>query len=325
MPQGMPTLLDAAVLRNDPVVEGLIEENQLLVPEFQLFPVRELGVGITAYHTMVRTGIPDAHFRNINEGVPRSKSAFEKRLAECFVIDSPVAADSALADQWPGGRAAYQTIEASGVFEGTMRRIAKQTYYGNSAAAVAKGLGEKKGFPGLIDAYDTGEEIDAGGAVGANRTSVWAVKLGIKDVHFTLGGGTVIALPPDWRKETMYDENNNPFTAYVNNLQGWIGLQVGSENSVRRIRNLTDEVDVDGVLTHGMNDTLGQEALESFPSGVVPDFFLMTRRSRRQLRVSRQAVVAVIGKSVGDVPIPTDIEGIPIVITEAISNDEGAL
>lgn len=323
MPQGMPTLLDAAVLRNDPIVEGLIEENQMLVPEFQLFPVRELGQGVTAYHTLLRTGIPDAHFRSINEGVPRSKSAFEKRLAECFVIDSPVAADSALAQQWPGGVSAYQTLEASGVLEGTMRRIAKQTYYGNSAAAVAAGLGEKKGFPGLLDSYDDQYSVSAGGAADHGRTSVWAVKLGFKDCHFTLGGGTVLSLA-EWRKETMYDENNNPFTAWVNNLQGWIGFQVGSVHSVRRVKNISAD-EANKMFT----DDMALDLLDTFPAGIVPDLFLMTRRSRTQLRKSRQlkfnAGALAAANAAQQVPTPTDIEGIPIVITEAISNNEGSL
>jgi hypothetical protein len=67
---------------------------------------------------LVRTGYPTAQFRNANEGVPRSKSSFENRLVECFIIDSQVAADKALADVWePGGAAAYQMIEGAGVLE----------------------------------------------------------------------------------------------------------------------------------------------------------------------------------------------------------------
>jgi hypothetical protein len=313
---GMPTILDLAKQRGNDLTVGLIEESIQVNPEIRVFPAR--GIKSTSYKTLVRTGYPTAQFRNLNEGTPRSKSTFENRLVECFVIDSQVAADKALADVWePGGAAAYQMIEGAGVLEATHRRVAKSIYYGNSAAAVAAGLGDPKGFPGLIDAYDNvGHYVDATGSTA--KTSVWAVKLGIKDVHLIEGGDTSISLMPDWRIETVYDASNNPFTAYVNSLMGWLGLQVGSVHSVVRIQNIgTDS-------GKGMTDALGQLAIELFPSGVAPDYFIMNRRSRRQLHGSRIPTVNN-PLNANQVPLPTDIEGIPILITDAISNNEGTL
>jgi hypothetical protein len=313
---GMPTMLDLAKQLGNDAAVGLIEENIQINPEVRTFPAR--GIKGTSYKTLIRTGYPTAQFRNINEGVPRSKSVFENRLVEAFVLDTQIAADKALADVWDGGVAAYQAIESVGVTEAVLRRVSKSIYYGNSAASVAAGLGDVKGFPGFVDAYDTAaHEVDAGGSTAL--TSVWAVKLGIKDVHLVNAGGNVLGILPEWRIQSVADASNNFFTAYVNSLMGWIGMQVGSIHSLVRIKKVGTDAG------KGMTDALGQQAIELFPSGVMPDFFIMNRRSRRQLHQSRTIVTATGGFLANNLPLPTDIEGVPLLITDSISNAEGTL
>lgn len=311
---GMPTLLDLAKQRGNDVQVGLIEESIQVNPELRLIGMRPISG--TSYKTLIRTGYPVAQFRFANEGVPRSKSTFENRITECFILDSQIAADKAVADVWePGGVGAYQMIEAGGVMEAVFRRVGRQVYYGNSDVSVAAGLGDAKGFPGFVDAYDVAaHEVDATGTTA--KSSVWAVKLGIKDVHFVSGGGGLPNILPEWRTQTVQVEDNAAFTAYVNSLMGWIGMQVGSLHSLVRIKNLGTDTN------KGLTDSLGYSALELFPTGVVPDFFLMNRRSVKQLRESRQAIVAVGGGLPNSVPQPTELAGIPIVVTDNISNAE---
>lgn len=314
MPYGLPTMLDLAKTKdNDPVV-GLIEENIKVMPEFGLFPSRQISK--TSYRTIIRTGYPTSAFRAANSGQRRSKSAFENRITECFIIDTPIAADKQVADAWePGGAPEYQTIESEGVLIATSRRVATSIYYGNSAVSVAAGLGDAKGFPGLVDSYDaTGHSVNATGSTAL--TSVWAIKLGIKDVHLVFGGNSVLTMLPTWRIETAYDASGNPYTAYMNNLAGWIGLNVSTINTVVRIYNIGTDTN------KGMTDSLGQQALELFPAQVYPDYFIMNRRSRRQLKQSRVAVSTGQGWNANSVPLPSDIEGIPILITDALSNAE---
>jgi hypothetical protein len=316
---GMPTLLDLALQKGNDQIVGLIEESIRVNPEIGLFPARTISG--TSYKTLVRTGFPTVRFRGANEGSARSKSTFEQRNTECFIIDSQVAADKMLADAWePGGAAAYQMIEAQGTTEGALRTVARQIYYGNSAAAVTAGLGDAKGFPGFIDAYDeTDHQVDATGSTA--KTSVWAVKLGVKDVHLIGGGNKTLDFAMDeWRIQTVQLEDNLAFTAYVNQLNGWIGMQVGSVHSLVRIKNIGTDVG------KGMTDSLGQQAIEKFPSGVAPDYFIMNRRSRRQLHDSRTSIAGTGGGILpGAIPLPTSIEGIPIIVTDALSIAEGTL
>lgn len=312
----MPTLLDLAKQRGNDVQVGLIEESILVMPEMRLFPMRQIS-GV-AYKTLIRTGYPTAQFRSANEGVPRSKSTFENRTVECYIIDSQIAADKAVADAWePGGFSAYQMIESVGVLEAVMRRVARSIYYGNAADAVTAGLGDAKGFPGFIQAYDAAaHEVDAGGSTAL--TSVWAVRLGIKDVHLIAGANQLPNILPEWRIQTVMLEDNAAMTAYVNSLMGWIGMQVGSVYSLVRIKKIGTDTG------KGMTDSLGQQAIELFPSGVMPDFFIMNRRSRRQLHNSRTPT-GNNPLTPNQVPTPTEIEGVPLIITDAISNAEGTL
>lgn len=311
---GMPNMLDLAKQRGNDTQVGLIEESIQVNPEMRLFPMRIISG--TAYKTLIRTGYPTAQFRFANEGVPRSKSTFENRQVECFIVDSQIAADKAVADAWePGGVAAYQMIEAGGVMEAVMRMVARQIYYGNSSLAVAAGLGSAKGFPGFVDAYDTdAHEVDATGTTA--KTSVWGVRLGIKDVHLIGGGNNALDLSmPEWRIQTVAVESNAAMTAYVNSLMGWIGMQIGAIHSLVRIKNVATDAG------KGLTDALGYQAQELLPSGYNFDFFICNRRSRRQLQSSRQALSANVVQATS-IPLPTDLAGVPLIITDAISNAE---
>lgn len=311
---GMPTILDLTKTRGNDQQVGLIEESIMVNPEMRIFPMRTISG--TAYKTLIRTGYPTAQFRSANEGVPRSKSTFENRVVECFILDSQIAADKMIADAWePGGAAAYQLIEAQGVMEAQMRRVARSIYYGNSQVAVTGGLGDAKGFPGFIDAYDmTNFEVDATDNTAC--TSVWAIKLGLKDIHMIGGGNNTIDILPEWRIQSVQVETNAQFTAYVNALTGWLGMQVGSVHSMVRCKNIGTTA------LKGMTDTLGATMLEKFPTGIMPDYFVMNRRSRRQLWQARVNQAVGSGFTANSVPLPTDIEGVPLLITDAIVNNE---
>lgn len=54
---------------------------------------------------------------------------------------------------------------------------------------------------------------------------------------------------------------------------------------------------------------------------MLPNYIVMNRRSAAQLRKSRTATNATGAPA----PWPTEIEGIPIIVTDAIGNAEAAL
>jgi hypothetical protein len=203
-------------------------------------------------------------------------------------------------------QAQYLSNEASGFIEAAFRHVGKQTWYGTSNDA--------KGFPGIIAQMlaDTAHQVDATGT--AAKSSVFFVRLARETVQFLFGNGETISLRPQWIEETVYDTDNNPYQALTNWLNGQVGLRVANKHSVVRIKNI-------GTATGKMlTDALMFSAYEKFTTalGAEPTHIFLTPRSREQLRASRTATTT----NGQPVPLPTDWNGIPLVATSAISNDE---
>jgi len=294
------TLLDLAKLNPDPFIQGVIEEALGSAPELKVANARTMPG--TGYRTVVRTGLPATGFRDANEGVDSVLSTFESRLCKCYILAARVEVDQAIADAYVDGAFGYQALEAVGVMEAAYRKVGAQFYYGVNS--------DGKGFPGLIASYDEANmTVDAEAT--ANKTSVWFVKFGERDVQFIFGEGSPLQVS-DWRIESLEDADGKKFPGYVADLTTWLGLQFVNKNSAVRIKNL-------GV-SNGtrMSDDFAFEALSKFPVGVRPDFCFMNRRSLEQLRRSRTNVTSPTG-----VPtIPDNVGGIPIVVTDSLVNTE---
>jgi hypothetical protein len=298
------TLLDIAKANGADATAGLIEEAAKATPEIIRLPARPIRG--TNFKTLVRTGVPVAGFRGANEGTDAVKSTWINRLVEAFILNPRWECDKAVADAYEDGAEAWIAMEASGILQGSLIALATQFYYGIS------GGGHAKGFPGLVEVYDsTNMAVDAGGTTGSTGSSVWGVKFGPQDVQLVVGQGGDIAVS-DVRTETILDDASKKLTAYVQELQAWVGLQVGSVYSVGRIKKLTAD---DG---KGLTDDLVADMLDLFPIGKKPDVLFMSRRSRGQLRKSRTAVNATGAPA----PIPLESHGIPIEATDAIVDTE---
>jgi hypothetical protein len=104
------TLLDLAKLNSSDKVVGLIEEVRTAAPEFDVIPARTIKG--TTYQTVLRTGLPSAGFRKVNEGVTPSKSTFASMLVQCFILSARVEVDKALAGAFEDGESSLEAIEA---------------------------------------------------------------------------------------------------------------------------------------------------------------------------------------------------------------------
>lgn len=299
----VPTLLDIAKL-DAGIGYPLIEEAVKLAPELMVIPADTI-LGTTMELT-VRTGLPSIRFRNANEGVPRSKSSYETRTFQTHILDHQVAVDEQIVN---GARDKGRLLEnhASGVMEATMQYIGSQFYYGTGNDA--------KGFPGLLAQCksDAAHTVDASGA--ASKTSVWFLRLGRECVEFLFGNGQTIRLNETWELETVYDDNGNPYKAYTNWMKGRVGMRLANKNCAVRIKNVEET----GTNKKTLNDTLLYAAYEKFTEfGFEPTHIFMNGRSREQLRNSRTAT----NSNGTPAPLPTEWEGIPIIRTASIANDE---
>jgi len=301
----MPTLLDIAKANGSDAVVGLIDEATRAQPELTLGAARTIK-GLN-YKTLVRTANPTVAFRNANEGAAVTKGSYENRLVETFILNPRWECDKAVADRYEDGPEAYIALEAAAMMEAAMQHLAKVFYYGTNAT-----YGDAKGFPGLLDVYDsTNMVVDAGGTTDNVASSVWAVKFGPKDVTWVWGNEGQLEMD-DPTTARVLDADGNPYTAYVQELLAYPGLQVGSIYSVGRIKKLTTD---NG---KGLTDDLISQLLSKFPVGRKPDVLFMSRRSLQQLQASRTAT----NPTGAPAPFPQDAFGIPIAVTDAIVDTE---
>lgn len=300
-----PTMLDIAKRTGTDELVGLIDETSKATPEVRIAAARTISG--TSYKTKIRVGLPGGdYWRDANDGSTPGKQKIENRRIETFIFNPKWVCDKAVADDSEDGPVAYIAEEAEAITEGAMQQLGRQFYYGRAAS------GGSKGSPGLLDVYDAANmEVDAGGST--NRSSVWAVKWGNKDVQWVIGRNGTFELT-DVTTQQMNGENNQPMTSYIQEILARIGVQVGSVYSVGRIKN------VDTTSGHELTDDLIYELLFKFPAGVQPDVLLMNPRSLQLLRESRQATNATGAPA----PIPDSVGGVPIAVTDSINNDEAA-
>ena len=310
-PTGRDTLLTLTQLNfdgSDSAVPDIVEDNIQYCPEAGLFEADVIER--TSYPALVRTGYPTAQFRQYNQGVAPSGATYRTVEVQTSIIDTRVECDKRYADSYhKGGAPAWQTLKASEEMVGIMRLIGHQTYYGKD--------NDPLGFPGLWELVDPGMMIDLEGAVQGDgfRSSIWAVKTGPLDVMHVYGNNKTLDMEPEWRVQDFTPDPTQPtkkIVGYVNQWGGHVGLQVLGKNSIACIKNVTSDPD------HPVTMEIMRELLEVFPIGVVPDYIMMTRQTRKYLRKS------LITALIPDPPTPTDVDDVPFVATDSISNAEAA-
>lgn len=316
----MTTLLDIVKANAADGVTGLVDETVKSHPELDLVPSRTIK-GIN-YKTLVRTalGRTTGSFRDGNAGTVPVKASYENRLVETFILESIIRADRGVADAYEDGWQAFLAMEAQAALEGEMQALAAQFYYGRGTG------GNASGHPGLIDAYDsTGMVVDAMGTTANTGSSCWLVRFGPQDVQWVWGNGGQLAIGPNPpATETVVDANDATkfYRAYVQTIYARPGLQVGSTQSVVRIKKLTADSG------KGLTDSLIAQALAKFPVGKTPNAIFCSRRSRYQLQASRVPTLTTNaqGRAPGTATlvadVPTESMGIPLFATDAILDTE---
>ncbi len=313
MPQA--NLLDIAKLNGNDAVVGLIEEVRTSAPDVMAFPSRTIRG--TSYKIGVRKSVPGVSFRAANGGTVYTKSEFENRLIETFILSGNIRADVAVAAAYEDGADAWKAIEAAGVMKQALIELGQQIFYGTANDA--------KGFPGLQaihTAYSATLSdpivVDAGGTTADTGSSVYGVKFGPQDCQLIFGSGLAFQLG-EWFTQMVNDGTaGQDYEAHVAALTSWVGLQVGSVYSVGRLKDATADSG------KGVTDAKLAELLSKYPVGNGPDAWFMNRRSLFQLQTSRTPTSNTSGNAstAPFAPVPTEALGIPIIVTDSRTSTE---
>lgn len=296
MPAGRYTLIDA--LQPDLVLGGIINEVTEQAPEVGEFPVFTLTNGLT-YRTQFLVELPTVGFRQLGNGMPASKGRWEEREFKTYLFSGRAEAEKAMGQADSGGMPAVEARATKATLLASVLELGQQIF-----AGVTRG---QDGFPGLkaFTPFGGAYTYNATGTTDGTASSVYGVKFGEEYVRLVHGLASPMMLG-DFRDQDIMGKNNQPVPGRVADLEGWIGMQIAHKASVLRICNLT------GDTGKGLTDKLGGYAMDLLPTGLKPDVWFMNKRSRTQLRVSR------ITPEVPYPPMPTELEGIPIIVTDSI-------
>lgn len=300
------TLLDLAQLNGDSGVVPIIEKDIVIAPEVAKYPA--LSIKGVSFDSVVRNTLPTTDYTLAGNGIDTSKSKWEKKTFECKWRDGQMQVPKSVALADIRGKEHVLALEVDGMIKSAIRKLGRVAIYGTQTP------GSSNGFPGALQVYDsTNMVVDATGTTDDVATSIWGIKLGPEYMSLVFGNERVLAAE-DWREQTVLGANSKNMMAYVNSLDGWEGVSWQNPYCVGRVKKVTTDTG------KGATDSLVYDLFEKFLAnlGELPDILLMTPRSANQIRKSRTAT----NDKGAPAPMPQDVGGIPVIITNSIVNTE---
>ncbi|QDV44373.1 hypothetical protein Enr13x_42380 [Stieleria neptunia] len=263
----------------------------------------------TSHEWLKKTAAPTTGFRAINDGRENKKATYTKVVKALKLFDAGFSIDMGLLKSKNGD--ALRTREAKDHLMAAFADFEKQIVYGTGQDA--------DGFGGFAnettcDDSDDSMVINAAGTTANTASSVWAIRIGEPAVSVVYGANGRIEIGEefptvlDGSATGVYDAMRTPILFYG-------GLQISTTLDLGRICNLTADSG------KGLTDDLLSELFALFPAGRKPNAFAMSRRSQKQLQQSRTATNATGAEA----PFPTEAHGVPIVVTDQITDTEALL
>lgn len=311
--QNYPTLLKVLQGKTPTMEQRVVEQVIYDAPFLSKLPVRVIKG--TSYRYMVRNSLPLIKSTPYNMGVGLASVDYETRSAECYPYQGRVAIDKKLVNGEPELAKRYTADLMAAHIRGALASLEIGLFYGKGR--------DDKGTPGLNDTIGdymtysaTGDQESRvyGGA------TVWGVCLKEDMLHVVYGNNRTIAFGQ--RKEqdvpARTAEGEPGFMpAYVWDFDFHAGFSQMDAFSTGRIVNEGD--------ANPLSDKMLSELVHAFPTGHTPDILVMSRASRKRLQQQRSAALTYVKKTSGGTAhadLPTDFDGIPIIVTDALLENE---
>lgn len=306
----MAVLTTADVLKINASEElaGLIDEAVKSNPEIAYFAASPITKN--SFKTLVATALPSVGFRSPGNWRTFSDGTLDTRTVDCKYLDASWVVEKSLAEQADWGAEMVCAYQAQSHLNAAFFLVAQETWYGT--------LADPNGFNGIGNFIGgTGDyfvNANPGETTLADTSSVFLVRTGMDGVQYCWGSNG--QLTEGEIRDVLLADKGDALTgawATAQEIGGWCGLQIADRNAVCQIGNISATAS-----KNGLTDNMIYDALSRFPVGRGPTAIFMSRRSLKQLRQSRTATNATGAPA----PIPTEVEGIPIYVTDAISNAE---
>jgi hypothetical protein len=179
----------------------------------------------TGHKTTVRTGLPQATWRLLNQGVPNAKSTTAQIVDTCGNLETYSVIDKDIADL-NGNTAEFRLSEVRAFLEGMSQQVASTLIYGNQSVNPERftGFAPRYSTTNTANAQTANNVLDAGGTGGTN-TSIWVVTWGSDTWHGTFPKGKITGLQHrDMGEWPVQDSSGNTYQAYRDHFKWEIGL-----------------------------------------------------------------------------------------------------
>ena len=278
-------------------------------PLMAALPAIQSSDGISHKYTKL-TQLPVVGFRSENDGREVDHSENTTVTETLKILDWSFDIDKAVADSRGRDRVlARQQVEH---LKAALYQMEQQTIRGTNNSA--------SGFNGWEDSSDldaAADEmvVDAGGTTASTGSSVYLIRAGEMECASVYQGDTLDDTAMGDTSVIQKAGSTGFYPAYYTPGCGNFATQIGTKYSIARIASITEDSGAT------LDDDLIFSAWKLFPAGVNPTHIVMNPRSAEQLRSSRTAT------NVTGAPAPpvTEVNGIPVIVTDAISNTETLL
>jgi hypothetical protein len=277
-------------------------------PVVARIPISDTSDGGDTHSYSIYTGAPVVGFRAENAGRDYDHSVDEVVTVTCKILDFSYRVDYAIAQAWRQGPEDLIAREGVRHLGAALFATEQQIIYSTTSP------GDSSGFSGFLtntdyDALADDMVINAAGSTADIQSSVWAFKTGFNDVRLVTPFSRGITLG-----ETIITEANDAnYPVFYTPASLLIAVQMGGKYSAGRIANLNNGTD-----SKPLTDDLISSMLSEFPANMGPTFMAMNRTSLKDLQQSRTATTT----SGAPAPFPQDSFGVPIVVTDAITQTE---
>ena len=193
----------------------------------------------TGHKTTVRTGLPQATWRLLNQGVPNAKSTTAQITDTCGNLETYSVIDKDIADL-NGNTAEFRLSESRAFLEGMSQQVASTLIYGNQFINPERFTGWAPRYSTLNTANSqTANNVLNGGGLASTNTSIWICVWGADTNHAIFPKGKMTGLQQrDMGEWPVSDANGNTYQAYREHFKWEIGFCQRDWRYMVRIANI---------------------------------------------------------------------------------------
>lgn len=307
------TLLDLMNLHAPASLERkIVDETYLSAPLLNKLPSRVISG--TTYKYQKRDTLPKIGARPVNAGADVHKAAIKTENAECYYYDGRIEVDKALIDAEPDNKHLLMADNAKATIKGTMFGLEQGLFY-KTPYGINPLRAQIADYMAISAAHITDES-----AWTAGGTSVWLLHVDDDSLRLNWGNRKTLQFGPIRDESVMRNKADGTpgyMQAKVQNCNFWLGFEQMNEFASGVILNVS--------AANPLTDEILAKASDLFPAAMRPNLIVMNPGARSLLRKSRSQALTYVKGNKGQTvyaETPTEWDGIPILVTDGILDDE---